>query len=73
MTTGARVTISEHSVRAALAEWKATREAAEREAADDKRVAGDRARVYARTPADYADDLTPYVFSLLQKHAEVER
>jgi hypothetical protein len=71
MTTGKRVLISAHSVRAALAEWKAQREAAEREAAPE-RVRDDRDRNYRRTPGDYADDLAPYVFSLLEKHAEAE-
>jgi hypothetical protein len=69
MTTGARITISPHSVRAALAEWKAERDAAEREAGPD-RAATSRERAFNATPADYAEDLTPYVFSLLLKHAE---
>jgi hypothetical protein len=69
MTTGKRVVISAHSVRAALAEWKAQREAAEREAGAE-RSRDDLERTYRRTPADYADDLAPYVFSLLEKHAE---
>jgi len=69
MTTGARITISEHSVRATLAEWKAEREAAEREAASTDALA-DRARCYELTPDDYAAELTPYIFSLLRKHAE---
>lgn len=69
MTTGVRVTISEHSVRAALAEWKVERDKAEREAGPE-RAEVSRERAYRATPADYAADLTPYVFSLLVKHAE---
>lgn len=69
MTTGARVTISQHSVRAMLAEWKAQRDAAEREAGAE-RAEISRSRCFSATPSDYADDLTPYVFALLQKHAE---
>lgn len=70
MTTGARILISPESVRAMLAEWMAQRQAAEREAGEE-RTAQSRDRTYRAAPADYADDLTPYVFSLLQKHAEV--
>lgn len=69
MTTGVRILISRETVRAMLAEWKAQRDAAEREAGND-RAAVSRERCYRATPADYADDLAPYVFSLLQKHAE---
>lgn len=69
MTTAARVLVSEHSVRAALAEWKAEREAAEREAGPE-RSAAHNARTFSRTPDDYAHELAPYVFSLLTKHAE---
>jgi hypothetical protein len=69
MTTGLRITISEHSVLAALADWKSERDAAEREATAE-RVALDNARAFARTPGDYAAELAPYVFSLLRKHAE---
>lgn len=69
MTTGARILISQHAVRAALAEWKAQRDAAEREAGAE-RTDTSRVRAYKATPADYADDLAPYFFSLLQKHAE---
>lgn len=70
MTTGPRILISPESVRAMLAEWKAQHQAAEREAGEERAMRS-RERVYLATPADYADDLTPYVFSLLQKHAEV--
>jgi hypothetical protein len=66
MTTGARVLISANSV---MAMWKAQRDAAEREAGKE-RADVSRARAYDATPADYAQDLTPYVFSLLVKHAE---
>jgi hypothetical protein len=69
MTTASRIVISEHSVLAALSDWKAEREAAEREAGPD-RAAADNARSFQRTPGDYAADLAPYVFSLLKKHAE---
>jgi hypothetical protein len=69
MTTGLRITISEHSVLAALAEWKAERDAAER-GADAERVTADRAHCYDREPGSYAAELAPYVFSLLRKHAE---
>lgn len=71
MTSSARIVISPHSVRAALAEWKSEREAAEREAGPE-RTAASRERCYKATPADYAEDLTPYVFSLLSKHAEAK-
>lgn len=67
--TEPRITISAHSVRAALAEWKAERDKAEREAGED-RARVSRERAYSAAPADYAEDLTPYVFSLLLKHAE---
>lgn len=69
MTTGARILISANSVTAMLAEWKAQRDAAEREAGKE-RADVSRARAYDATPADYAQDLSPYVFSLLVKHAE---
>jgi hypothetical protein len=69
MTTAIRITISIHSVQATLAEWKAQREAAEREAGPE-RTAVSRERCYQRAPADYAEELAPYIFSLLQKHQE---
>lgn len=69
MSTSPRILVSEHSVRAALAEWKAERDAAEREAGS-QRTEESRRRVYDRTPAEYADELAPYVYSLLTKHSE---
>lgn len=69
MTTGKRVLISQASVEAALAEWHIERAAAER-GADQALVEKDRARTYERLPRDYAQDLAPYVFSLLMKYAE---
>ncbi len=69
MTTGRRVVISEHSVLAALSEWKSERDAAERDASPEAAEA-DRERCFNRVPADYARDLAPYVFSLLVKHSE---
>jgi hypothetical protein len=71
MTTGARIMISEHSVREALAEWMLERKRAELEAGDAERARADRERTYLRTPDGYAQELAPYVFSLLQKHAEI--
>lgn len=69
MTSGARILVSEHSVRAALTQWKQERESAEREAGPE-RAAASRERDFTRTPADYAAELAPYVFALLQSHAE---
>lgn len=69
MTTGVRITISEHTVRAMLAEWKAQRDAAEKEAGEE-RANMSRFRAHRLSPDAYAADLTPYVFSLLLKHAE---
>lgn len=69
MTTGARILVSEHSVRAALAEWMLERKRAELEAGS-VRATVDRERTFGKPPADYAEDLAPYVFSLLRKHAE---
>ena len=65
MTTGARITISEHSVRAALAEWHGQhrrRPEPERAAAHEQVEAFDAGR--------YADHNAAFLFELLRKHAE---
>ena len=70
MTTETWITVSPESVRKMLSEWMAERQRAEADASP-QRVATDRARTYLKTPGDYAAELTPYLFSLLKKHAEV--
>lgn len=66
MTTAPRIVISEHSVRAALADWHALHVA---------RPEPQRAMAYEQTDtstsSEYAQNHAAFFFKLLEKHSEV--
>ena len=69
MPTAPRIVVTQEAVRQALAEWHAQRTEAEMEFSSSEVVAN-RDRVFTRTPGDYANDVAPFLFSLLTKYAE---
>ncbi|MBK8916410.1 MAG: hypothetical protein IPM64_17735 [Phycisphaerales bacterium] len=69
MSSAAAVLVTQEGLRLALAEWQAQRQEAEREfAAHEVRLNRDRA--FARVPSDFADEVAPYFFTLLEKYAK---
>lgn len=69
MPTAPRIVVTQKAVRLALAEWHAQRTEAENEFSAAE-VQANRDRVFSRTPCEYADDVAPFLFSLLTKYAE---